>query len=106
MSTPEASRKWRAAHPDYYRELDKKRNQLPERKALNTRKAQEYRKRNPDRYKAWNKIKIAIDNGSLVKQPCVVCKSLKADAHHPDPRCPYAVIWLCRKHHKEEHGKA
>lgn len=100
-----ASSVWRTANPNYYRELDKVRNKLPERRAMNTRKSRDFRRRHPEKYSAWNKVKYALDSGKLLKKPCVVCGERKADAHHPDYSQPYYVVWLCRKHHKEAHSK-
>jgi hypothetical protein len=70
--------------------------------------------RKPSRQERWvvkNKLArwahIALRNGLrrglLAKQPCSVCGSLEAEAHHPDYSKPLEVEWLCRAHHKEAH---
>jgi hypothetical protein len=41
----------------------------------------------------------AVKRGSLKRQPCIVCSSGEAEAHHSDYSKPLDVDWLCRKHH-------
>lgn len=66
------------------------------------------RKRNrakyPEKYHANNQIYIAKCRGDLISKPCF-CGETKTEAHHPDYSKPLEVIWLCRKHHGEEHEK-
>lgn len=62
----------------------------------------EWRKRNPEKYRAQNAVNNAIRDGKLVRQPCRVCGS-KAHAHHPDYDKPLEVDWLCPLHHAREH---
>ena len=48
----------------------------------------------------------AMQSGELIRQPCVKCGALKAEAHHPDYSKPLDVQWLCRPcHDREHHGK-
>ena len=42
--------------------------------------------------------------GHLVPRPCAVCGALRVEGHHDDYRRPHKVRWLCRKHHRAEHG--
>ena len=82
-------------------------------------KSIEYRKNNPDsaktqkrRYRAEfgpkveakNKVWSHILTGRIKKQPCEICGSEKADAHHDDYSKPMEIRWLCRKHHAEWHA--
>ena len=60
----------------------------------------------PKEYAARKKTKCAIRTGALKKQPCEVCGNIQAECHHPDYSKPLDVIWLCRKHHMETHGKS
>jgi hypothetical protein len=39
------------------------------------------------------------------KQPCSICGAPKAEKHHKNYDAPLDVVWLCRKHHKEQHKK-
>jgi hypothetical protein len=39
------------------------------------------------------------------KCPCSMCGEIKAEKHHPDYKYPLSIIWLCKKHHAEEHVK-
>lgn len=63
------------------------------------------RLRSPKKAKARDLVNKALKNGSLSKKPCRVCLSSKSEAHHPDYDKPLEVIWLCRKHHRDEHKK-
>ena len=46
-------------------------------------------------------VSMAIYYGFIRKTPCVVCGKLKVDAHHPDYSKPLAVVFLCRKDHRQ-----
>lgn len=69
----------------------------------------EYSKRSiqkyPEKHKARSKVRWAILKGILKKEPCEKCGSEKAEAHHPDYTKPLDVIWLCKMHHMEAHGR-
>ena len=62
------------------------------------------------RYKEKNKQKIKAQNRAIYLYPnedlCHIkgCFN-KAERHHPSYQNPEKVIWLCRKHHMEIHGK-
>jgi len=62
-----------------------------------------YRERNPEKYKAHRIIQYQLRKGYIKKLPCAICGDIKSEAHHPDYDYPLNVIWLCSKHHKEEH---
>lgn len=63
------------------------------------------------KYKEKDKLKIlarqilnnALRDGKIVKKPCEKCKKKISQAHHSDYNKPLKVIWLCVKHHNEEH---
>ena len=67
-----------------------------------------YRKDNPEKYKATNKVNNALRDGRLFKWP--VCSLPECDAtrvvgHHVDYNSPLDVIWLCQAHHKQLHSE-
>lgn len=74
------------------------------RRAPQTRQ-ERWRARNPLANWAHAATRTAIRLGLLKPQPCVVCGSPDAEAHHPDHRDPLRVEWLCRAHHKALHAK-
>lgn len=56
--------------------------------------------------KARRDVRTAIQSGLMVRQPCQVCNTSPAEAHHDDYSKPLNVRWLCHKHHAEHHAKA
>lgn len=52
---------------------------------------------------ASQKLRSAVRYGKIVRQPCEVCQTPKAQGHHTDYSKPLDVKWLCPKHHREEH---
>lgn len=54
--------------------------------------------------RAHRMVARAVSSGRLRVLPCCVC-SRASEAHHEDYRHPLAVIWLCRKHHRDIHKK-
>ena len=64
------------------------------------------RDRYPEKYKANYALTNAVRDKRIKKRPCAVCGStLKLEGHHEDYSNPLDVVWLCRKHHLERHGK-
>lgn len=61
--------------------------------------------KNKIKRRTHEKVKNALRTGKLIKKPCKICKNEKVDGHHPNYNKPLEVIWLCRKHHKEEHTR-
>ena len=61
------------------------------------------RRRHPERYKARVAVHNAVARGEIAKAPCRDCGAEKVEAHHPDYAKPLEVIWLCRRHHTDEH---
>ena len=53
---------------------------------------------------AHRRVFDAIRRGELVRQPCEVCGSEPADAHHADYSEPLVVRWFCRRHHQQHHA--
>ncbi len=62
-----------------------------------------YIEKNPIKRAAHMMVGNAIQSGSLVRQPCAVCGSLRVHAHHDDYARPLDVTWLCQEHHAEWH---
>ncbi len=54
---------------------------------------------NQPKRKARNALKYAITIGEIKRLPCMICGSLKSEAHHHDYSLPLDVTWLCRMHH-------
>jgi hypothetical protein len=79
---------WRKSHPDLVSEHNRRQ-----------------RERRPDAYLARRAVAHAIRSGALERRPCSVCGKSKAHAHHPNYAEPLVVIWLCVRHHKEEHRR-
>lgn len=74
---------------------------------LNKEKRRAYekdsRKNDSLKYRARDKMKYEIEAGRLIRKSCELCGNEKADGHHIDYSRPLDVIWLCRKHHMEQH---
>jgi hypothetical protein len=60
-------------------------------------------KNHPEKTKAGNDVRHAIERGELIRQPCLICGVENTQAHHPDYSKPLHVEWLCRAHHGERH---
>lgn len=112
----ERVKKWREANPDKQRVIDIRRYlKAKESGKLQewNRKSQRRRYYNDPKYlqmKAAHAIvRAAIADGSLVPKPCEVCGSSKdLHAHHYkgyEVQNAKMVKWLCRKHHRQVHGK-
>lgn len=50
-----------------------------------------------------SRVYVAVNNGTLVKQPCEQCGNTVVHAHHDDYDKPLDVRWLCQQHHVEVH---
>jgi hypothetical protein len=85
---------------EYYRQYDKDRENTEHRKQKKLEYQNERRKRRPGKERARRMVMNAIRSGKLIRQPCEVCKTPKAQAHHPDYRRPLFVKWLCFPHHR------
>lgn len=87
------------------KEYERLRFQNPERKKKIYLYALKRKKNHRGKVRANRKVSNAIKNGRLIRKPCVKCGEIKSQAHHYDYRKPLDVIWLCFKHHREEHGQ-
>ena len=67
----------------------------------------EWRKRNPEKAKAHNKLRRAIKSGLVLRADCCGdCGEICAPhAHHEDYGKPLDVRWLCAKCHGKAHRK-
>lgn len=90
---------------EYYAEYERKRFQDPKRKKLSLEYQRKRRTKSPDQYKAHSLTGNAVRDGRLIQGVCVICGDPKTEAHHEDYSKPLDVIWLCREHHLEVHGK-
>jgi len=55
-------------------------------------------------HNAHTKVSRAIAKGLLTRPGhCEVCDGVKTEAHHQDYSKPLDVMWLCVKHHNEQH---
>jgi hypothetical protein len=86
---------------DYYKAYDIERNKTPERIAQQTKYARNYRKNNPEAYKAHTYLNNAVRDKRIEKKPCCVCGNVDSQAHHEDYSKPLDVIWVCSQHHHD-----
>lgn len=93
------------ANRGYYREYDRKREKRPKRKQLKAEYQSRYRERHAERVRARQKVRRALDQGELTRQPCEDCGALDTEAHHEDYRKPLEVSWLCFTCHRRRHGQ-
>lgn len=70
-------------------------------KSSHTERQREWRRANPDAYRAHNLVKAAKKTGRLTVQPCEECGLVvkRMHAHHDDYSAPLTVRWFCPKHH-------
>lgn len=71
-------------------------------KISGTRQREKY----PERYAARQAVLVAVRSGRLVRQACVRCGNVRAQAHHHDYSKPLNVTWLCKLHHDIEGRRA
>ncbi len=101
---------------DYYKEFDKKRAMLPHRvekrneyiktkngKIAKAKANKNYLNNNPLKKKAVQKLNNYLRCNPEFRKPCHCGE--KAQAHHHDYSKPLDVVWLCVKHHNEEHKR-
>lgn len=72
----------------------------------------EWRRRNPHKRSAHNKVAAALKSGRLIKPATcegatgskpISCSATKFEAHHDDYQHPLTVVWLCRSCHRNRH---
>jgi hypothetical protein len=93
------------AHRQQYAEYERNRYQRLKRKKKSAEYLRNGNLRNPEKAFARTAIGNAIRDGKLQRKPCEVCGNAKSEGHHPDYAKPLDVMWLCRTHHLEQHGK-
>jgi hypothetical protein len=97
------ARRKAAKHPGYFAEIARQwRLKHPGQQAINVKACA---KRYPEKIKARNQVNNSITAGKLVRLPCEVCGNVKSHAHHFDYKKPLQIVWLCRKHHMQQHRK-
>lgn len=67
------------------------------------------RQKNPEKYKAYDKVKYALRRGYIKRNPCSVCGYKKSHAHHNsgyEGENALNVVWLCSVHHEQAHRKS
>lgn len=77
--------------------------QLPENKEKHRLSASRERLKEPEKIIARRKVRDAISQNRITRQPCSVCGSVTSQAHHENYAKPLEVIWLCQAHHKQLH---
>lgn len=95
----------RRNNQDRYNAYDTARKNLPHRKALRDATHERLKVERPEVHAAHIAVSNAVRDGRLKKQPCEVCGE-PAHAHHEDYSKPLDVMWLCHKHHMEQHRKS
>ena len=89
--------------PEIAKLIDRRKSQTEHRKRWAVEYQRKTRSVNKQKYYARTKVSNAIRCGKLLKSPCVKCGSNESQAHHPNYSQPLDVVWLCIKHHFEEH---
>lgn len=88
------------------RAYDRRRARDPVRRAAKVEYKRRIKQRHPVKAKAWRTTTNAIRDGKLIRQPCELCGSRKAEAHHDDYSKPLDVRWLCFACHRtSKHGQ-
>ncbi len=116
--TKKDAHKHREENLEKIQEYDRKRGMLPHRiearklysltdncKQSRKKSVQKYRVNNRIKQRASNKVAYYLKKGDIKKELCAICGSSNSQAHHPDYNYPLDVIWLCPKHHREEHNR-
>jgi len=84
-------------------EYQKRRTQTKERREQLRRYKRKSNLKFPGKQKARMKVNRYLRSGKLIKGACETCGDKETEAHHPDYRKPLDVIWLCKKHHLQQH---
>jgi hypothetical protein len=89
-----------AKDPEAYRAYSRARGQHPTTQS----RIAEYKRANPEKVAAQQKVTYALKTGRLVRGKCQVCGTdIRIHAHHEDYSKPLDVWWLCAVHHKARH---
>jgi hypothetical protein len=96
---------WQKRNREHVSELERKRNATPEGKEIRKAIQSRYNAKNRIKRLAKDAIHNAIKAGKMIKQPCKICGKKIVEGHHQNYSYPLKVVWLCKKHHLEEHRK-
>jgi len=90
-------------------EYDRQRARTSKRKENNIHSQRKRRRAHPEKQRAYNAVRRAIDKGKLTRTSvCEICgaSECKIEAHHSDYSRPLDVQWLCfRCHRSIGHGQ-
>lgn len=64
-----------------------------------------YKENNVFKMMSRRTLTVALETRKIKREPCVCCGDEKTHGHHTDYSKPLDVVWLCRKHHVEEHNR-
>ena len=98
-----AATKWARDNPKRKLLGNKAYFQTAKGKAARQRQSRFRIKMHSEKRRANYRVQTAIRNGTLVRQPCAVCETQPAEAHHENYLLPLDVVWLCKQHHDERH---
>lgn len=111
-------RDYRAKNREALLEIDRIRNQRPDRKEyrreyFKTERGRKVHKqcyarslvKHPDKIRARRDVSNALKKGLLIKKPCVECGEANSQAHHEDYSKPLEVVWFCFPCHTNHHNK-
>ena len=59
----------------------------------------------PDKLRAPDKLRHRVQDGTVIRQPCVSCGAPNAEGHHEDYSRPLDVTWLCGQCHIDLHRR-
>lgn len=107
--TYERSRAWKKNNKEKAKESARKTEQRPEARAKKNIVNAKYKKKNPDRIRANDKLKRAVKKGAVIKPAnCEICDAErpkeKMQGHHEDYNKPLLVIWMCGECHSNYHS--
>ena len=94
--------------PEVARRSDAKRARTARRQASLRASTERRRVTNPAQATAHSRMKVALENGTLIRRSCFTCGDPKTDGHHYLGYAPeywLDIIWLCRKHHARAHRR-
>lgn len=87
------------------RAYDRERAKTPSRREKATAITSNWRRKNPDAYRAQNALNNAVRDGKIERKPCEICAQPKGvHAHHRDYSKPLDVVWLCPRCHHRLHA--